>query len=137
MIAESLERQLTVFFLGLPELTAVIETRLYPQVLDVQKSFPAAVYHIISGVDRAITQDRHAGYQDTRVQLDLWGKNYTVLTDLAQTLKNRLNLQTFLLGSSPANYRRVTFFWQTNADDYDPGTGLRKRSIDFALHHDT
>lgn len=133
---DSLERQLVAFLLGLSELTSVVGNRLYPQILDNQKPLPAAVYHIISGMDKARTQEGHAGYRDTRLQLDLIGRDYLVLSDLHASLDARLNGKRVLLGA-PGASRGATIWYAGQTDGYDPATTLRTRTVDYLIQHDT
>lgn len=136
MRTESFERQLVAFLLGLPELTSVVGNRLYPVTLDYSKPFPAATYLVTSNMPEARTQEGHAGYVSSRVQLDLWDRNYLVITDAAHAIRNAIDGHTVTLGYG-VNQRRATFYSAGDNDDYNEKTQTFYRHLDYLVHHDS
>lgn len=133
-MAESFERQLAAFLLSVPELTEVIDNRLYPLVLDYGKPFPAATYRLLNPQDEQRNHQGAGSLRWGRLQLDLWDRSYLVLTDLAAAVDEVLDGNQFIFGHTP-DYRTVSFFHLGSYESNEPKSGLLQRSLDYRLEY--
>lgn len=133
-MAESFERQLAAFLVALPELSAVIDNRVYPLVLDYGKPFPAATYRLLNPQDEQRNHDGAGALRWARLQLDLWDYSYLTLTDLKAALDTVLDCKVFTFGSG-ADERTVGFFYLSSYESNEPKSGLLQCSLDYRLEY--
>ena len=98
--------------------TALMGTRLYPVHLPQAPEFPAGTYQTVAGI-AGYTNDGADGLTEGRVQIDLYAKDYDVLTACRKAVYDALNGWTGSAGSPPVTFQGV--FWINDGTKSVPG----------------
>ena len=113
--------------LAVPALAAALGTRVHPLVFPYNVTFPCVTYRIISGA--VIPSITSSPVYVTRVQYDVWSREY----DVTNAIKNDLLNLFFLLGdSNPIISTAVDL----NFDLFEKATKLYRSVIDIKVRHE-
>lgn len=125
-ISEALFYQLT----HTAGVTALVSTRVYPDLMPQNPTMPAVVYQMIDNV----REERHRGQTgDARpkFQLTCWGT--TALSAAAVAVQVRLAIMAM---SGSVNSVTIKGVWNANETrGYEPDTQLHYVAIDFVVAH--
>jgi hypothetical protein len=122
---------------GAGAVTAVVGSRIYPEVLPEKQPTPAIVYeHVSSSRSGAIAVDAVASTHltRTRIQVNLLSTDHTVTRSLMVAVVAALQFKRGLIGG-------VTVHSVLHAGEgpvsYDQALGLYHRPIDFLITHES
>jgi len=86
----SISQALRAFLLAQPSIVALVGTRIYPQVLPQQPTYPAITYAQVSGVRMQILEGP-AGRARPRITINSWGESHESMDALAGALRAALD----------------------------------------------
>ena len=116
----------TDLFTRLSTFPGLVGTGIYPMVLPVNTTFPAATYQRISGI-REQAHDGDSGLQHGRWQFSCWGLTYASALAVAEQV--RLALQGITLPGGGGGY------FENMTDLYEPAEGWYQIAVDMTIWH--
>jgi len=109
---------------------SAITTRIYPNMIPQDPTFPLIAYQKISG-----PRDHHlqgpSGKAHPRFQIEAWAKTYTAAKDLANAIRTALDGETFTSGTVTIGSCLI----QNEQDGYEPSVKCHRIMMDFNLWH--
>lgn len=96
-----MEQALRAFLLSYSAITDLIGTRIYPDILPQDPTYPAITYQEISG-PRDYTQQGADGVTTYRVQLDLWANTFEEVIPLRDAVEASVSGVHHVEHGSPA-----------------------------------
>jgi len=111
-------------------ITALVGTRIYPQLLPQAPMFPAISYQVVSGF-RETAMDGPAGVNRARLQFDCWASTYLQAEAVANAVRVAIDGFKGSIGS-PARVLQSVFF-AGERDLYEPDPPAFRRSADYLI----
>ncbi len=112
--------------------SALAGDRVYPKVMPQKPTYPAIVYHRISGV-REPNQQGPSGLTHPRFQFDCYGATYAAAKGLADAVRFALDGFQGTMGGGP---HVSAAFVENDADDYDDELGIHRQIVDVVIWHE-
>lgn len=127
MLEEGLYTRLS----GVAGLTALVSTRIFPQVMPEGTALPALVYARVSGV-RVQNLANSSGVAHPRMQIDVIASSYSSAKAVAEQVRLALQDNSGTWGSTVVQH--AIFLGDT--DFFDDADGVHRVSLDFEIWHD-
>ena len=118
--------------LGDSGISALVGTRLYPDLLPQNPTLPALTYTQVSGI-RETNLDGPMDLVERRIQIDGWTETALSRETLAEAVRLALNGFQGPLGGSPETGRIYAAFLDNEQSFYEPDTKLFRVSLDFRI----
>lgn len=125
------------------QISAMVGARIYPLLLPQTPKLdvgPAIVFQKISQMRLGHLRGQ-GSLARPRIQIDSWATRHDTASALAALVRRRLEGFTgeFTDGGSPAVTARVTIFFDTDMDIFDPDIlgGVFRNSADYFIYHST
>ncbi len=118
-------------------ITALVSTRIYPQVAPNDAAYPFITYTIIAG-DTSHHMGGASGLVNVSMQIDAWADNIPDRESVFQALRNALDGFTGDMGTENLNIRSCFLSDFSNLNEPNPeGKGLPvvRKSLDFSIWH--
>lgn len=97
----------------------LVGTRIYPKVAPQNVTTPYIVYHVVNDIDnQCLSGDIYQN--DTRFQVDIWGKKYSEVKQLKTAVKSSIS-------------KFKSSYDLSSMDDYEKDTELYRELLDFKL----
>lgn len=81
-------------------ISALIGTRIYPQILPQDPTFPAITYSQTSGVRDRVIREGPSGRARPRITINCWGERYSQARALADAVRIALDGYRGIMGST-------------------------------------
>jgi hypothetical protein len=121
---------LTTYLIANAALIAVVNGRIYPQVLPQHATLPAIVYSQIHGKP-GNTMENASGFTDALFQFACVGTSYFDVKKTARNLRTALEGFAGTMGSTKV----YGAFQETERDGYDSETLEYRTDLDFKIWH--
>lgn len=117
-----------------PQTAAHIGGRMYPKRLPQNPTYPAIVYHRVSG-NREHSHDSSSGLAHPRIQLDVYARTHVEAKAVAEAVRSVLDgLPAGKLGGS-AGVDTSGVFLEDDDDGYDDDFEIYWFRMDFSIFH--
>lgn len=117
--------ELRTYILADTVIAALVGTRMYPQVLPQNPTYPAITYTLIGGAGSVVTHDGPAGLENVSLQIDCWAQTQLTAAALAERVRTRIN------GYTGGAFQGI--FLARKRDGYDNDAMAYRRSADFSI----
>lgn len=114
-------------------LSALVGTRIYPQIMPQGVTMPAVTYQKISG-PREYSHGGPSELAHPRFQLSCWAKNYSTAKDIAEQVRLALQAYRGTMGGA-GGVTVYGAFLENEIDLYESDTRLYHIPVDFSIWH--
>lgn len=135
----SLKSGLYNYLSGLSGLSALVATRIYPDMAPAQADLPYIVYSIVSS-EHVRHTDGASNFASRRVQFDVYGASALSVDNVFMQLRAALESKLGTIGTGPNQVVVISSGIESERDDYIAPTdggqvGKHRRMIDFIIWH--